>query len=314
MLVENKPDAAAQLAPAERSERIKKQGERLQGLALAGELECSYSCYEQIMQLQANNSVVYLPPHKFPSRRSELAQDKPRKEIILDSGSTLKVQDKLPELTCDTASELLLTQALARRALAMDLMQLASYKVMEAYNALLMSHMQAPQILGYSKVNVQQILKADQQAWVRLAEKLKDGVRRRADGTLPMDEAIRNLENDPQFTFFLLPLPTAHKRVLDESYERPAKSAVRSASSGAKGSSGKGGGKSKKTKQWKPPKGMPQELTSKQSSTKAGKRICWAFNLECGCDQAKPGEECPRGLHVCMEPGCQKNHSLVNHR
>ena len=46
----------------------------------------------------------------------------------------------------------------------MDLMQLASYKIMEAYNAMLMSHMQAPQIPGYSRVNVQQILKADQQA------------------------------------------------------------------------------------------------------------------------------------------------------
>ena len=47
--------------------------------ALKGELECAHSCYDQVSQLQESNSVVYLAPHKFPSRRSEL-QDKPRKK------------------------------------------------------------------------------------------------------------------------------------------------------------------------------------------------------------------------------------------
>ena len=29
---------------------------------------------------------------------------------------------------------------------------------------------------------------------------------------------------------------------------------------------------------------------------------------------AKPGESCPKGLHVCAEPGCFKPHSLQEHR
>ncbi|CAJ1339588.1 unnamed protein product [Effrenium voratum] len=265
-LVENKPEGSLQLAPAERSERIKKQVERLKGLTLKGELECAHSCYDQ---------------------------DKPRREIILVSGSQL--------------------QALTRRGLAMDLMQLATYAVVEEYNSMLLNHLQSHAIPGYNKVTLQQVLKADQQAWVRLAETLTSGVKRAADGSLPMDAAIQALANDPKFTFYLLPLPLAsQKRSLEDAAERPAK-IVTSMQKG-KGSADKGGGKGKKTRAWRQPKGMPQELTSKQSSTKSGQPICWAFNLACGCSKAKAGQECPRGLHVCMEPGCQKNHSLVEHR
>ena len=312
-LVENKPEGSLQLAPAERSERIKKQVERLKGLTLKGELECAHSCYDQVSQLQESNSVVYLAPHKFPSRRSELAQDKPRKEIILVSGSQLQVHEKPSGLTCDTGSELLLAQALTRRGLAMDLMQLATYAIVEEYNSMLLNHLQSHVIPGYNKVTLQQVLKADQQAWVRLAETLTSGVRRAADGSLPMDAAIQALPNDPKFTFYLLPLPMAsQKRTLEDAAERPAK--IVSTTQKGKGSADKGRGKGKKTRTWRLPKGMPQQLASKQSSTKSGQPICWAYNLACGCANAKAGQECPRGLHVCMEPGCQKNHSLLEHR
>ncbi|CAJ1339650.1 unnamed protein product, partial [Effrenium voratum] len=193
-LVENKPEGSLQLAPAERSERIKKQVERLKGLTLKGELECAHSCYDQ---------------------------DKPRREIILVSGSQLQVHEKPSGLTCDTGSELLLAQALTRRGLAMDLMQLATYAVVEEYNSMLLNHLQSHAIPGYNKVTLQQVLKADQQAWVRLAETLTSGVKRAADGSLPMDAAIQALANDPKFTFYLLPLPLAsQKRSLEDAAER----------------------------------------------------------------------------------------------
>ena len=39
-----------------------------------------------------------------------------------------------------------------------------------------------------------------------------------------------------------------------------------------------------------------------------GTPICFAFNLD-GCNQAKPGQRCPRGMHVCTKIGCQGNHA-----
>ncbi|CAJ1393138.1 unnamed protein product [Effrenium voratum] len=140
-LVENRPEGSLQLAPAERSERIKKQVERLKGAHAKG--------------------------------------------------------------------------------LAMDLMQLATYAVVEEYNSMLLNHLQSHAIPGYNKVTLQQVLKADQQAWVRLAETLTSGVKRAADGSLPMDAAIQALANDPKFTFYLLPLPLAsQKRSLEDAAER----------------------------------------------------------------------------------------------
>ena len=132
------------------------------------------------------------------------------------------MHEKPSGLTCDTGSELLLAQALTRRGLAMDLMQLATYAVVEEYNSMLLNHLQSHAVPGYNKVTLQQVLKADQQAWVRLAE--TSGVKRAADGSLPMDAAIQALANDPKFTFYLLPLPLAsQKRSLEDAAERPAK-------------------------------------------------------------------------------------------
>ena len=57
----------------------------------------------------------------------------------------------------------------------------------------------------------------------------------------------------------------------------------------------------------------PRNLSGKSWSTARGKRLCWDFHLATGCDLAKPGQACPKGLHLCAEPGCQKPHSLTQH-
>ena len=56
-----------------------------------------------------------------------------------------------------------------------------------------------------------------------------------------------------------------------------------------------------------------QLLEGKLKMTAANEPICFNFNLR-GCPNAKPGERCPRGWHVCAEPGCGKAHALTaNH-
>lgn len=291
-----------ELPPAERASRITEQKRRLQGLSLVGELECSYASYDLVMEMVEGGAVTYLPPNKFPTRRAEIGQDKTGKEITIDSQSNLKLNDAKRSIQCDTSTELLLSQALTRRALALDLVGVASYNVVQAYNAFLMNHLQVDPPPGYAKVSVQQILRADKQAFLRMAEKTTDGLRRRPDGSLPMDVQFPLLEADPQVTFHLLPLaspsssaPSPTKRPTDEPAPtwRPFKR-----------EKGKGKGKGK----------IPAELQGKVTVTKTGKPICYAFNLSGGCSSGlKPGATCAKGLHVCAEPRCGRHHSMQDH-
>ncbi len=60
---------------------------------------------------------------------------------------------------------------------------------------------------------------------------------------------------------------------------------------------------------------MPKELIGLESVTENGEPICFAYNLPGGCNKAaKWGENCSKGLHVCMKKGCKKHHAYVgNH-
>ncbi len=59
-------------------------------------------------------------------------------------------------------------------------------------------------------------------------------------------------------------------------------------------------------------KAMPNTLRGKSVRMAAGERICFAYNLG-GCSLAPPGGKCPKGLHVCAEPGCEQAHGLKDH-
>lgn len=73
-------------------------------------------------------------------------------------------------------------------------------------------------------------------------------------------------------------------------------------------SGGKGGAKDKKYGQ-----SVPKGLLGKAAAMPDGRPICFGYNLE-GCKSgAAPGNACPRGLHVCAEPGCYGPHSQAEH-
>lgn len=306
-LIENKVDETKlEMAPAERTHRIAEQRGRLVGMTLTGELECGYCCYDLVMKLAQHNSVVYLPPHKFVSRKAELGLDKPKKELTIEANSTVTVKDKSQELTCSTSTDLHLQEALTRRALALDLVGVATFARVEAYTRFLMSQLQNDAPPGYNRTSIQQVLRADKEAWLRLAEKLTDGVKRRPDGTLPLDTELAALQADPKVVFHLLPLPQATVHTQQ----------VTGGGDGQKGDEkGKGKGKGRLKRKWRAPKNMPAPLVNKQSETKGGKPLCWNYNLEHGCKSGVAGGgQCDKGLHLCMEPGCLKNHPLYKHK
>ena len=295
-MIENKEDTVKEVPPAERRERIKQQALRLQGLALRGNLECSYASYDLCMKLQVDNVVSYLPPSKFTTRTSELKLEKPKKELDIQA-SQVVLRDKTADQSCDVNTSLNLHLALQRRALAMDLVGLATYSKVQTYNDFLMGHLHEDVTPGCKPTTIQQILLADRAAWLRLAELTPEGVRKLPDGSLPLDALWPDLELEPKVVFHLLPQHAAagvKRPPADPASTIPPPKKPRPPSKG------KGKGKAKTHRE---PANCPEELRGLMSFTKSGRRRCWNFNLACGCSQAKVGQDCPRGSHTCMRCG-----------
>ena len=118
-----KDDASTTFAGGERDARIEQQKLRLTGLRFRGEEECCHSSYDITLNMLEKNCLLHLGPEKFPTsstRGHELLQKKPSKEISIDQ-SQLVVQGKQSDLTLPTVTELEVSNALKRRALAFDL-------------------------------------------------------------------------------------------------------------------------------------------------------------------------------------------------
>ena len=192
-------------AGPERDARILQQRTRLTGLRFKGEEECSHASYDLVLSLLEKDCLTYLGPEKFPTRRNELLQKKPSKEITI-AQSQLIVKEKQAELTCSTITELEVSNAFKRRALAFDLGGAITYSVMAAYHADLLDHLHLPSPPGYSPVSVQQVLRADRAAFLYMSERLTT-LKRNAIGELPLDTLLPSVLIQPTVAFHLLPLP-----------------------------------------------------------------------------------------------------------
>ena len=102
----NRRDDASQTAFAglETNARVQQQRVRLSGLRFRGEEERSHSSYDLVLSILEKNCLTYLGPDKFPTRPSELMQEKPNKEISIDQ-SQFVVKDKQLDVMCPTVTE-----------------------------------------------------------------------------------------------------------------------------------------------------------------------------------------------------------------
>ncbi|CAE7512822.1 ubiad1 [Symbiodinium sp. CCMP2592] len=277
-LVENKENEVKELAPAERRERIRAQANKLRGITMSGQTECSYASYDLCMKLLTDNCISYLSPAKFITREAELRSEKPRKELDVQA-STLVVRDRDPDQSCDTSTALSLHHAMHRRSLALDLIGVTDYFRIQGFVDFLLGHLHQEPIAGSRATSVQQILHADRAAWMRLAELTPDGIRRDASGALPLDSLWARLQTDPKVIFHLLPREGgALKRESTELKPEPTDTPTKKQRKGT----GKG-----KTKTLREPSNLPEELKGLSSWTKTGKRRCWGFNMASGCPNAK---------------------------
>ncbi|CAE7198911.1 unnamed protein product [Symbiodinium sp. CCMP2592] len=245
--------APSTLATAEREERITEQRARITGLLHRGVEEPSHASYDLVYAMLSSDSLTYLGPDRFPTRQSELQGKKPGKELTID-GNSVTVRDKVPHQACTTGTELELTQALRRRALAFDLVKCASYDTMNRYHSSLIHRLQELPPPTYVKISVAQ-----------------------------------DILQDPSISFHLLPLKGGE---IDDNKRKWTDDAKKTdePTKWKKNGKGKGKGKGKDQPGVKGAKfiKMPKQLVGKASETNEGKRLCWAYNID-GCRNAADG-------------------------
>ncbi|CAE7035503.1 unnamed protein product [Symbiodinium sp. CCMP2592] len=211
----------------------------------------------------------------------------------------MSIRDKAHKDKCGIQNELQLSEALCRRALSCDLLQLCTFANMDMWHRHLLSKLSEQPPPYYAKVSMEQLLRCDKAAWVRMSE-LLTSLKKDDAGNLPMDAALDKLQYDPKIMMHLAPLPGA-KWTGDGKGDKGTK---RDADGKAKlpHRPNKGAGKGK----------CPEALADsrlKHNCSKTKKRLCWNFNMQAGCKFAKAGESCKRGLHICMF--CEQPHSLL---
>ena len=114
----------------------------------------------------------------------------------------------------------------------------------------------------------------------------------------------------PSVSFHLLPLPMkpgSDKPMHPKAAAAPKRTRSRSPprNNVAAAPEGKGKGKGGKNKRGRGPN-IPRGLLGNNLQTKSSESL--------GCQEAKPGGKCSRGLHLCAEPGCEQSRSLQNHQ
>ena len=172
----------AELVPAERAQRILGQKVKMAGMDLTGPLECSHSSYDFVAKMLESNVPMQLEPRRFTTRASEVSKEKHGREVVLDH-TLLTVKDAERKDRCAIQSDLQLSQALTRMALACDLMQACSFRSMEKWHRFLLDQMQLTAPPLFRPPSMEQVLRADRAAWVRMAEQVPS--HRAPDGTLP---------------------------------------------------------------------------------------------------------------------------------
>ena len=132
-----------------------------------------------------------------------------------------------------------MAQALTRRALAFDLTGVCAFSVMENCTNFLLGYLQMLPPPGYSAVSMEQCMRADRAAWVRISEKTST-LKKSPDGSCALDKIFPELESDPAVTYHLLPCPGRSTPVNDDKKENKKRKGGDSEDSDKKKGKGKG--------------------------------------------------------------------------
>ena len=158
------------LAQPERADRLRRQQDKLQGLAIQGNLEPSDRLVDVAVTMFEENRLSYTEPSACTSKSQEvLSKSKEDKHISIVDGS-LRIKNPANKLEAELGTDLLLRYALTRRGLALDQANILEFSLHDAWVEKLMEvkHTSSPQ--GYAAVQYNQLLNADRRLFTNLAE------------------------------------------------------------------------------------------------------------------------------------------------
>ena len=294
-------NAPRRMARPERGARQEDQKRRLNGVPTDGSFEPSHALIDMIAQMKEEGLLRVIELPQCTSRTQELLHTKRDQKLMkLNSQGTLQAINMEQEQRADLTSDYRVRQALQRKALAFDQMDMIPYDYLESWHHYLFDLLQRLAVPQCQPIQLHQILEADKQLHTAAAQHLgSKGVARLPDGNLPIVQTLDHAKSDPHVLAAIRPLPMANvnKRPADtmgsSQDKRPRTSST----------SDKGKGKGKKQRYTVP---LPEPLRGLNTKSNAGHNICFNFNLSKGCPAAKVGGTCPKGLHICMR--CQGEH------
>jgi hypothetical protein len=315
----NGDEVPRRLPTAERAARLTNQQNRLLGLVLEDDLECSNALIDRGMQMVEDNLLSYISWEQCTTRGQELVQTKAIKEYRTDAGGFLREFSAKPEIPANTTSDLRLRVALQRRSLMFDQCELITYAQHEKIATFLfLAYMRLP-LPGFASTSLDQVLRADTEIFRVLVQRTRAGIRRLPDGTLPLDAHVQSVLDSVAVNMLLLPpqgraaaaaLPTGSQAVAKES--RGTKKRKAAAKAKALGTAAPAVRDDSKRQR---PSNMPEELAGCTNRVD-GKNICFGYNMRAGCPHkdVKPGARCAKGFHLCCFVGCGKEHAKAgNH-
>jgi hypothetical protein len=172
---ESSTDGARKLPLAEKAARLKDQETRLQGLRLKGELQPSYALVDLVAQVKETNCITWIPPSKCSKRDSEVQNNLKEKPMILSlEQQMVKLATPAEPLLADTSTDLQFQWALQRRGLAYDQCALIMYEEHEVWVQQLLGQLTREPPPGFSKVSINQVIRADRELFTIMAQELQD--------------------------------------------------------------------------------------------------------------------------------------------
>ena len=290
----------------EREDRRLKQQTKITGFLIQGIHEPSNSLVDLFHTLKEDEQLKYVPPEVCTHREAELQGVKKEIYMQADSGGRLKQINREIQPEADVSNSYKLRLAFQRRSLAMDQMELAEFSKMEQYHEFLFDLLMQTPPPGYTSFSVPQLISVDKMVWNYMSTHCRTGISRQQSGLYPIHLALDEALRSPLITAALQPLPKAVYGS-DRKSDFITKNGERSPYAGKGKDKGKGKGKSgSKGKSKGTLDLMPRALTGGHSK-KDGSRICFSYNTG-NCQQAKPGQSCPKGLHICCMCDASDHH------
>ena len=301
-------EGGRKLPPVEKVARLNDQQERLKGLSIRGELQPSYALIDLVAGIQDSGSIVWIPPSKCTKRDAEVQQSlKDKPTTLTVEQQTLKLSAGEPKIKADTSNELLMQWALQRRGLAFDQCKLISNEVHDKWVPSLLMQLTREAPSGYSKVQMEQVLRADRELFTLMAQEHAGPFVNGPKGELPLDILMVRLSHDPPISMHLLPLPSSSTKAapshsIDDGNRKNGMGPPKPINPRKKA---KPSGKAKVSR--------PEELKGYHQFDDNGQPICWAFNMSKGCSEETKDGRCKKGSHICIK--CKRsNHGLVTCR